>query len=280
MFRKILLGLGLAGVMLATITPIATAQSVTQGYGAAEPLQTGMIVQLKPGSDKDTDKSSAKVTALIQENELQMLGVVVASNDSPVSLSDPEEQQVFVATSGQYSVLVSTQNGIIKAGDYISISSLKGVGMKSDGKHRVVLGKALQNFSDGANASSRVVLKTGDSKTQVALGRILVDVGIARNPAYSGDYIAGVPQVLTRAAQAVTGKPLTALRLYACMAVLFVSLAVAGGILFAGARSGMMAVGRNPMAKKSIFKSMITVVLMAIIVVTVGVIAVYLLLKI
>jgi hypothetical protein len=282
MFKRFLFGLGAAGLMVAAMAPIAMAQSVTEGYEAGEPLQNGMIVQLSTGGDKTkkADKSNAKVIALNQENELQMLGVVVASSDSPVSISDPTKQQVFVATSGQYAVLVSTQNGAIKAGDYLTISSLKGVGMRSDNTHQAVLGKALQNFSDGANANSRVTIGSNLSKQQVALGRILVDVGIARNPGYSGDYVAGVPQWLTRVATNVSGRPITALRIYGCVAILFVALVVAGGVLFAGARSGLMAVGRNPLAKKSIFKSMITVVLMAIIIVTVGVVGVYLMLKV
>lgn len=248
------------------------AQNVTQGYEADGPVQNGMIVQL-------VSKKGAKVSALSQENELDMLGVVVPSSDAPVSLSDPTKQQVFVASLGQYPVLVSTQNGPIKAGDYLTISSLKGVAMKSDGKHKVVLGKALQGFADTSNAEGRVEVGEGVSKATVAIGRINVDIGVARNPGYSGDSIAGVPSFLTNIAKAVSNKPVTALRLYACLAVLFFSILIGGGILFAGARSGMLAVGRNPLAKKSIFRNMVTVVLMAMIVVIIGVVAVYLILK-
>lgn len=276
MLYKIFLGLGLAGLFAALMVPSALAQSVTQGYEAGEPLQNGMIVQLMVADGKN----EPKVVALTQENEQQVLGVIVASSDSPVALADPNKQQVFVARNGQYSVLVSTQNGPITSGDYVTISSLKGVGMKSDSKHQVILGKALQNFSDGANASGHTTLAAGESKKKVALGRILVDVGIARNPAYSGDVIAGVPQWMTQIANQVSGRPITAMRLYACLAILFVTVVVSGSVLFAGARSGMSAVGRNPLAKKSIFRSMITVVMMAIIIVMVGIVAVYLLLKI
>ncbi|HSX32655.1 MAG TPA: hypothetical protein VLF43_05320 [Candidatus Saccharimonadales bacterium] len=277
MLKKILLGIGFAGFLIAGAVSVVSAQSVAQGYAAGEELQNGMIVQLKTNGK---DKTDAKIIALTQENELQMLGIVVASSDSPVALGDPDKQQVFISSTGQYAVLVSTQNGSIKAGDYISISSIKGVGMRSDGKHQVVLGKALENFTDGSNASSKVTLTAGENKTNVALGRILVDVGIARNPGFTGDAVAGIPQWMTKAAKAVSGKPITALRLYACLAVLFITVVVAGGVLFGGARSGMNAVGRNPLAKKSILRSMITVIMMAIIIVTVGIVAVYLLLKV
>lgn len=276
MLHTILLGLGLAGLVVVSAGPSVLAQSVTQGYAAGEPLQNGMVVELVV----DEKTKEAKVVALTQEKEQQVLGVIVASSDSPVALADPNQQQVFVARNGQYSVLVSTQNGTIKSGDQLTISSLKGVAMKSDTRHQVVIGKALQNFADGANTSSRATLTTGESKKEVGLGRILVDVGIARNPAYSGDAIAGVPQWMTNMANQVSGRPITALRLYACLAILFVAVVVAGIVLFAGARSGMNAVGRNPLAKKSIAKSMVTVIMMAIIIVMVGIVAVYLLLKI
>lgn len=276
MVQKIFIGMGLTVLAVAMAVPSVLAQSVTQGYEAGETIQNGMLVQLVV----DERTKQAKVFALKQENEQQILGIVVAATDSPVALGDPEKQQVFVARNGQYPVLVSTQNGPIKSGDSLTVSSLKGVAMKSDNKHQVIVGKALQNFSDGANTSSRATLTAGDAKQQVALGRILVDVGIARNPSYSGDVIAGVPQWMTRIANQVSGRPTTALRVYACLAILFVAVVVAGGVLFAGARSGMNAVGRNPLAKKSIFKSMITVVMMAIIIVMVGIVAVYLLLKI
>jgi hypothetical protein len=248
----------------------AGAQDVTQGYLTDKPLQNGIVVRLAPDS-------KAKVEALKQEQETDMLGVVVSSSESPVSISDPGEQQVFVATIGQYSVLVSTQNGPIKSGDSVVISSLGGVSMKSDDMHKVLVGKALESFADNSDAESHVKLKNGQ---QVALGRIKVDLAISRNPGYAGDTVAGVPRFLSRAAHAVTDKPVTALRIYAGLGVMFVCLAVAGAILYSGIRSGMTSIGRNPLAKKSILRNLITVTLMSLIVVSIGLIAVYLLLRI
>ncbi len=266
---------GLLGLMLLLVAAplVVHAQDVTQGYKADGDLQNGMIVQFKPGEP-------GVVRALNQKNELSMLGITVASSDAPVSLSDPTQNQVFVATYGEYAVLVSTQNGAIKAGDRIVISALDGVGMKADTQHQVVLGKALQDFSDTSNADSHVSLGDANFGMRVALGRVLVDVGVARNPAFSGDATPGVPHFLVAAARAISNKPVTALRLYAGLITLTLAIIVAGIILFAGARNGMNAVGRNPLAKKSIFRSMISVVLMAIVVVTLGLVGVYLILKV
>lgn len=248
----------------------AHAQDVTQGYLADDTMQNGVIVQLNT-------KDKAKVEALPQEQETNMFGVVVSSSESPVSISDPTQKQVFVATQGQYDVLVSTQNGQIRSGDSIVISSVKGVGMKADDLHKVLIGKAMENFDGESDAESKV--KIADGRT-VSLGRIKIDINVKRNPSFSGDTIAGVPHSLSRLAYSVTDKPVTAFRIYAGLSVMFLCMLVAGAILYSGIHGGMASVGRNPLAKNAIMRNMIGTTLMALIVVSVGLFAVYLLLKI
>jgi len=262
----LLTGFGLTAFML---LPVG-AQSVTQGYQASGTLQNGMVVRLKPGTP-------GTVEALDQKNETDMFGLVVASAEATVSLSNPTQSQVYVATYGEYTGLVNTQNGLIKAGDQLVISSVTGVAMKSDAKHQVIIGKALQGFSDNSNAEGHI--KTSDGTT-VALGRIAINIGVARNPTYAGDVAPGVPHILVNIAHAITNKPLTALRLYGSLIALSIAFVVAGCIMYAGVRTGMNSIGRNPLAKKSILRNLITVTIMSIVVVFIGLIAVYLLLKI
>ena len=271
-FKRVLhVGLVLAGVMfVAAGMTGAHAQDVTQGYHTEETLQNGTIVRLK-ADDK------ASVEALTQEKEGEMFGVVVSSSASPFSISDPEEQQVFVATQGRYDVLVSTQNGQIKSGDNIVVSSIEGVGMKSDDLHRILVGKALENFDGESDAESKA--KIADGRT-VSLGRIRVDINVKRNPSFTGDTIAGVPHALSRLAYSVTDKPVTAFRIYAGLIVMLLCMLVAGAILYSGIHGGMSAVGRNPLAKNAILRNMVGTTLMALIVVSIGLFAVYLLLKI
>ncbi|HSX17303.1 MAG TPA: hypothetical protein VLH86_04340 [Patescibacteria group bacterium] len=260
--------------LLALCTVGAYAQNVTQGYLTDQPLQNGMIVRLKQGDP-------TKVVPLKQHDASEMLGVTVANSAAPVSLSDPTKQQTFVATFGKYDVLVSNQNGPIKSGDYITVSALDGVGMKAGTDQEIILGKAIGNFATTSDVESRVTLTDSiGGKQEVALKRIGVDISVAHNPNYSGDITAGVPRFLSKAAQLVTKKPVTALRIYACLGVLALAVGVAGGIIYAGVRTGMTAVGRNPLAKKSIVRNLFSIALMAIIIVLIGCVAVYLLLKI
>lgn len=253
----------------------SSAQNVTQGYGSDQTLQKGMIVRLKPND-------GAKVQTLSQQDETEMLGVVVASTDAPVSLSQTNVAgQVFIATYGKYDILVSSQNGAIKVGDLLTTSSLAGIAMKASNSQQIVVGKALAAFDGKANTSGTTQLKTGSGEKEVALGRVSADIAVSRNPLYAADQkVAGVPSFLSKIAQSVTNREVSAFRIYASLAVLALSILVAGIILFSGVRTGMKAIGRNPLAKHTISRSLVQVTLMALIVFVIGVFAVYLLLRI
>lgn len=254
----------------------AVAQNVTQGYLADTSIQQGVIVQLKPDDPN-------KVEPLSQKSEDDMLGVVVAPNDAPVALSNnADKEQIFVATYGQYDVLVSNQNGPIKAGDSIAVSALDGVGMKSDSGRSAIVGKAIESFDGKSKVQSTARLQSSlGGTTTVALGRITVDLSIAHNPAYKEPVAQdGVPSFLSSAVQVVTNKPVGAVRIYASLLVLVVSVAIGGILLYSGVRTSMIAIGRNPLAKRSILRNLLQVILIAMIVFIIGLIAVYLLLKI
>lgn len=273
LLQPLLLVAGLCFAALAAAAPV-DAQNVTTGYQSDETLQKGMIVRLTRGN-------STKVSALPQTEVPEMLGVVVAASDAPVSLADPgAEKQVFVATYGQYDVLVSDQNGPIKEGDFITISSLKGVGMKGDTTQQLIIGKAIEGFKGNGDTESKMTLETDSGKKEVRISRIKVEISVAHNPIYESETEDGVPKFLARAASFVTDRPVTAFRIYASVTVLVICLIIAGSILFAGVRNGMIATGRNPLARHAIIRSLIQVTLMSLIVFAIGIFAVYLLLRI
>lgn len=250
------------------------AQNVTQGYASDTVLQQGMIVELAPGDP-------TKVQPLPQSSESNMLGVIVASNDAPVTISDTTKNQAYVATYGQYSVLVSNQNGSIKAGDAVTISAIDGVGMKADSGHQIIIGKAVENFDGSSGAQSTATLKTSTGTRTVAIGRIQVNINVAHNPVYhQPSEVPGVPQFLSDATKVVTNKTVGAFRIYAGLVILLVCAIIAGWVIYAGVRSGMTAIGRNPLAKSSIMRNLLQVILAGIIIFIIGLIAVYLLLKI
>jgi hypothetical protein len=54
---------------------------------------------------------------------------------------------------------------------------------------------------------------------------------------------------------------------------------IAGSILYAGVRTSMIAIGRNPLAKGSVTRNLIQVVVTSVIILIIGIVAVYLILK-
>jgi hypothetical protein len=243
---------------------VIDAQAVSQGYNTEEPLQSGLIVKLK-------DENTATVEPLSIEHSEQMLGVTVGQNDAPITLSD-EDNSIFVATTGRYNVIVSSQNGAIEAGDYVTISSLRGVGMRVDTRAPVVVGRALESF-DGQDpiGSAQVAGNT------VALGRIRVDITVARNPIMKVEE--NVPEFMRRAAETIAGKPVDALRVYISLVVFIIGTAIAATLMYGGVKSGIISIGRNPLSKKSIIRGMLQVVLVGLIVFITSVFGVYLLLR-
>jgi hypothetical protein len=258
----------LAVLIFLSLSGPILAQTVLQGYKSDQPLQAGMLITLKPGDE-------SKVEAVTDKTLDKLKGVVADSNDSPVTLS-ADGQKIFVATEGQYKVLVSNENGKIAQGDYVSISSLAGIGMKANDTQTTILGRATAKF-DGAGDG------IGKSKTKnnkdVAFGRITVDIGIGKNPIMKAPVKDKVPDALQKAANTVADKPVSTLRIYLALVVFLVTAAVAATTLFSGVRSTVISIGRNPLSKGLIIKGLFQVLLVSVIIFITGIFGVYLLIK-
>lgn len=270
-FKRCLSVAVLAGLIVMNMTGFMMAQSVTQGYGSDEVLQRGMIVGL---SEDDPNK-----VELINVDQLdRILGVVVDANDSPITISG-EQEKVFVATVGRYSILVSDQNGAINPNDYITVSSVNGIGMLATYEESEIVGRAIEGFNGKDNIISTAELVDTDGNRQpVNIGRVLVDVGISKNPIAKSAAV--TPEWLGRVGQAIAGKSLSPARIYLSAGLFLVGAFIAGAILYAGIRSSIIAIGRNPLSKKSILRGLLQVIFTSLIVFIISVGGVYLLLKV
>ena len=245
------------------------AQTVTKGYGSDQVLQRGMIVGL-------VKSNNAKIEPIDISRLTTMLGVVVNPNDSPITISD-NDQHIFVATTGRYDVLVSDQDGVIKQSDYITLSSLAGIAMKANDQQSDVLGRATGGFDGKTNVLNSTVLKTSSGKEQtVHIARVPVEIAITKNPL--ARQTNNAPSFLNNAGRAIAGKPVSALRLYLSTIIFIIGTIIAGAMLYAGIRSSIISIGRNPLSKQSILKSMLGVAFTSVIVFLMSVIGVYLLL--
>ena len=239
----------------------ASAQDIVSSFNTNGNLQPGWVVALSQSSNTTVELAPAK-------DPSRIYGVVIDPSAAPLTVQK-EAQQVFVATTGNYSVLVSTNEGNIAAGDYLSMSQTDGIAAKASSGDRFIVGRALENF-DGKTA----IVYSSDGS---ALGRITSQLTPGKNPLLKE--AAAVPQPLLRVGESIAGRPLSALRIYSALAVFAVAGLIAAVMLWGGIRNAMVAIGRNPLSRHSIMIGLIQVILAATSVLIIGLLGVYLLLK-
>ena len=270
-WRYVVALFGVFGLLLAWSNAVY-AVAVTQGYYSDVPLQQGMIVAFK----KD---DSSKIEPINMSEADRVQGVVVGVGDANITVAEPG-QEVLMTTGGRYDVLVSTQNGPIAVGDYIAISSAKGIGMKSDDVQQIVLGRALESFAgkNDARYLSETNLKDSQGNdVPIVIGRIPLDIVIGKNPLAKNQN--NVPEALKRAGEFIAGRPVPPSRIYIGFTLLLVSTAIAGSVVYSAVRSGIISIGRNPLSKKSIIRGIFQMVIVSFIIFLSGIFGVYLILR-
>lgn len=200
-----------------------------------------------------------------------MVGVVspkpafsIKPTSDPLNLNGGSgSNSITVITSGNVLVTVNLKNGEIKKGDQITTSDVKGIGMKAV-KTGYVLGSALEDFS---------------SKNKDDTKKILVALNV--HYASNGNSITTrIGDIFKLAALAAYENPRLALK-YAAI-ILLVMFSILFTFLTYGkiARLGIIAMGRNPLASKKIYKSIILNSLFSIAVIAGGLVAAFVLTKI
>ncbi len=241
----------------------AHADNVVQGFQSKGNLTPGWVVAL--------DKTNAEIVeAAPASDSTQIYGVVVDPSDAPLTLNRGLGDQVFVATSGNYPVLVSTEHGAIKLGDYLSISSTDGIASIATTDKKTILGQATAGF-DG---KKDVITTAGGA----SIGKIVVNISPRKNPLVKNDVV--IPGFLRKVGESIAGKPVSALKIYLALAFILAAAVLAMTLLYAGVRGGMIAMGRNPLNRGHIMNSMFKVITAAAMVFIIGLFGVYLLLRI
>ncbi len=257
-------------VVLFVVTTVG-AQDFTQGYGTQDKLVRGSLVSR-------SEEDETMVDGATLENLDKLFGVVVSRDESAVTLTT-DTAGVYIATTGRFEVMISTIGGDIKSGDYITASSISGIGMKAGASQELVIGQALQDFNVGNNDAvlGTTTARAADGTVHdVVIGRVLTDLDVKRNPRLSQS----APELIVKFSELIAGKPVSLLRVYAAMAVLIVSAFLGGSMLYAGIRSAFVAIGRNPLAKKSVLRGLLQVVGTSMAIFLSGFFAIYLILKV
>jgi hypothetical protein len=262
----------LCGLFIASVVSPVHAQNVPRGYTTEKVLQKGMIVSLETGN-------SEKVVLATSDSAAKLHGVVVDPNDSSLTLSS-KDNTTFVATNGKFSVLVSDQEGPIRAGEFIAVGAIAGVGMAAGDSDKVIIGKALSNYEATTQEvlSSAVVKDSEGRERTLKIGRVDVDIAVAKNPNIKAKETS-LPEFLRKSSEAVAGKPVSAIRVYLSLIIVLITTIITGSLLYGGIRSSLISIGRNPLSKRSIWKSLLQVSAVAIIVFLSGLAGAYVILN-
>lgn len=183
-------------------------------------------------------------------------------NENPaVAFEIDEEGRVLVVNGGIAPVKVSTANGEIFVGDLIASSGNAGVGIKA-GKSGTVVGTALEGYS---------------SSDPDAVDTVLVSIDI-RPANISSSGAGNILELLSRGLSAPLFEPIASLRYILAAVIVAVSFTL--GFVYFGrfARTGIEAIGRNPLAGRMIQLSVLFNVLITIVIIGVGVFLAYLIL--
>lgn len=232
---------------LVFLVPGAAIAAIAQGYQASSDVQLGHLVSVD-------ERNPKKVVPASRNNPQRLLGVAVAPGATQLSLSSSSKDEIHVATDGVVPALVSTARGDIKKGDPITVSRIAGVGRKATGPSRVV-GTAEEDLN--ANTPGAVRRMFTDEKGQKEIVVAPIDIRIAVSD-FGGQRPApdSVTEVLTAAGAAVTGRPVAPARAIAATLIFLVGTASTTVLLYSAVRNSIIAIGRNPLARTAVYRSL------------------------
>ncbi len=254
-------------VLVAAPAAASAATLVSQSYASDSSLSIGSIVSLQKGF-------SDRVTGSTTKNANDIFGVVVNPDNSQLSISSGQSDQVSVAQNGLEQVLVSDINGNIVTGDSITASPITGVGMKATENSKVI-GVAQDSFPN--NTVQKTTYKDDKGQQQsVKLGQIPVLVSVAYYYKQPDKTI--IPQALQNLANALAGKKVNSLPIIISLAIFLVTLVVVVSIVYSLIRSSIISVGRNPMSQSAVYRNVIQLSVLVIVILGVAVGSIYMVL--
>jgi hypothetical protein len=255
-----------AVVAVLLMAPVAMA-SLSQGFATTTPVAIASLVALDA-------KTTGNVVVADINNSGRLFGVAVSPSSADISLGSGSPGQVQVATTGTATVFVTTTNGAIHVGDYISVSPIAGVGQKAVGKSRVI-GTAQVDFDGSGTNATRRTIDTGSGSKEVAIGQIPVIINVTDYTASDGQNYS-VPLWLQNFSNVLAGKPVTPVRIIIAAIILIISMISVTVLLYAAVRNSIISIGRNPLSRSSVYKGLFQVLLMALVVLGIGIGAMYL----
>jgi len=264
--RGIAISVGVLFLALGILVPSVNAvTSLSESYSTKDDLAVGSLVSIQ---DDQTDI----VEASESENVDNLLGVVIPSGSSLLSLSSGKDGQVQVATSGTLPVIVSDINGEVMRGDHVTAGPVKGVGMRATANVRVVgiaQGK-MTNVREQKYKDSEGVEKT------MKLGEVPVLVNVAYYFKEPDKTI--VPAAIQNVANSLAGREVGTVPILISGAIFLIMLIIVASLVYSMIRASIISVGRNPLSQSAIYRDLVQLSGLVLAILGVGLVSIYLVL--
>jgi len=225
---------------------VVLAQSSSAGIAITIPADNNV----ENGSVVCSSKEGYKLCD--EDYDPDIFGVVT---DKPAATLKDQDLKVFwqVVSSGNVNVRVSGEDGPISAGNLVTSSKVAGIAKKAT-KNGYVLGVALQDFN---------------GNTVNDTGTIAVSLNIHPTTAFV-DVRSNLLEALREGLAAPVLTPLNALR-YIMAGMVVIASFILGFVYFGRvAKTGVEAIGRNPLAGRLIEFTVLLHILLTIVIVLVG----------
>ncbi len=224
---------------------------------------TAISVEVLEGDPESGDIISyidGKYIVTIEPFDVALFGVV--TENSAITMNDTNlSNPTLVVSEGEAFVKVSTANGNIEKGDFITSSEIPGVGVKADVSGQIV-GVALQDYSPDSPELIEDILIQMDIRANVVSGNVRVNLIDALRAGSRAPFLTPLTSLRYILAAIVTG---------GAFVIGFASFGKTSG-------SGVEALGRNPLAHKTIQKSIVFNLILTALIMLTGLVLAYLIL--
>lgn len=257
----------LAVLPLARALPVQAATPLlVQGYtSSSSNMAVGMGVAFIEGS-------TTSIEPLTPSNTTRFAGIVSRYEPSAVVVGN-NTSTVYVTREGSSEALVSDLNGRIAQGDRLTISPLSGVFTKATNK----TGEwtfATVSAEPSAQTTQDVTIRSSEGSTkQSGVSLVPISIQVAQTPAAKQNE---QPETaLQRLGRTLTNKPVSQVQVISALVLFILMLVIEGVIIYAAVRSSIISVGRNPLAKASVYRQLRQILMLAVVVLIVCMLAIY-----
>jgi len=255
-------------VLLVLVNNLGLVQAdttITNGYSSTETIAPESIV-----SDLPTNSDQIELASLA--NQMNMIGVAQANNNSEVSLSSAANQYQ-VATSGISQVLVTNLNGSIDVGNEVTISPINGVGMLATSNAEVI-GVAQSTFPNQSATTENVTINGHQQSIKVGTIALLISVSYYNKQPTKTI----IPAALQNLANSLVGKQVKTLPIILSGVIFIITLIVVVSIIYSLIHSSVISVGRNPMAQSAVYRNVMQLSALVVVIIGVALFAIFMIL--